>query len=269
MHIEMTTSEAGDSEAKQDFAAIQRRFTRHIRNNAEPAPVGIEDRRMGIYRDLLYNNVENFLAQSFPVLRKITPEAQWHRLIRDYFAQHRAHTPLFPKMPLEFVNFLQNERGTQAGDPPYLAELAHYEWIEIAASLDVRELPTQTDKDGDLLLGRPMLNPICWFLNYHFPVHRISPDYLPERPAAEPVYLAVCRGRDYAVRFFEVNPVAAHLLNLMRERPTSSGHELLRSVAEELGRSDPQTVIEGGRQLMEQMRQRDLLLGTRREPGPS
>jgi len=54
------------------FQQEQYRFTAHIRDpEKNPAPDTIEDRRMAVYRDLFYNNVEGFLSRSFPVLRKI------------------------------------------------------------------------------------------------------------------------------------------------------------------------------------------------------
>ena len=54
------------------FQQVQQAFTRHMRDPANaPAPAGVEDRRMAIYRDLLFNNVQTFLAGCFPVLRKI------------------------------------------------------------------------------------------------------------------------------------------------------------------------------------------------------
>ena len=90
---------------------------------------------MNIYRELFYNNVEGFMASSFPVLRKIMDDAQWHALVRDYFSNHKARTPLFPEMPREFLHYLQEEREPQDSDPAYLLELAHYEWVELALSL--------------------------------------------------------------------------------------------------------------------------------------
>lgn len=89
------------------FQDVQDVFTQHMRdpeNNA--APEGIEDRRIKIYRELVYNNIEGFIANSFPVLRKITEDEQWHQMMRDYVCNHQAHTPLFPKMPQEFIGIL-------------------------------------------------------------------------------------------------------------------------------------------------------------------
>ena len=54
------------------FKKTQYEFTAHLRDpEKNPAPEGIEDRRLGIYRDLLYNNVEGFISGGFPVIRSI------------------------------------------------------------------------------------------------------------------------------------------------------------------------------------------------------
>ena len=102
------------------FIEVQKAFTRHIRDpEHNPAPDDIEDRRMAIYRRLLYRNVESFLSSCYPVIRKITPDDGWHALIQDYFKYHRARTPLFPRMPKEFLLYLQEERRDHPEDFPW------------------------------------------------------------------------------------------------------------------------------------------------------
>ena len=106
---------------ESDFKQTQYAFAAHIRDPQQhPCPQDVEDRRMNIYRELFYNNVEGFMASSFPVLRKIMDDAQWHSLIRDYFSNHKARTPLFPEMPREFLQYLQEERKPQYNDPSFL-----------------------------------------------------------------------------------------------------------------------------------------------------
>ena len=87
--------------ARNSFKDIQYQFTRHIRDPANaPAPGDIEERRMAIYRDLLYRNVESFLANSFPVLRKVIRDDDWHSLMREYFQKPPVpHTPVPPDAP--------------------------------------------------------------------------------------------------------------------------------------------------------------------------
>lgn len=246
------------------FRDIQYAFTRHIRDpEHQPAPDDIEERRMEIYRGLLYRNVEGFIARSFPVLRKITPDDRWHSMLRDYFKRHIARTPLFPKMPREFLHYLEQERVAE-GDPPFLPELAHYEWVELAMIYDNRELSLQhCDTNGDLLTGIPVLNPVTFLLSYKFPVHRISPDYRPDSPPEQPTYLVVYRDRYDNVGFIELNPVSARLLELVREDRNISGRVLIECIADELRHPNPAVVISGGLDIMKNLQKKDVLLGVK------
>ena len=246
------------------FKDIQYRFTRHIRDpDNAPAPGDIEDRRMAIYRDLLYRNVESFLANSFPVLRKVLKDDEWHALMREYFRNHKARTPLFPRMPQEFLQYLQDEKETAGSLYPFLLELAHYEWVELALSLDTREISQDgINPDGDLLSGVPVLNELSWSLVYDYPVHRIGPDYLPEAKPAQPTCLFVYRDRQDKVRFIELNPLAARLIDCFRENERGkTGREILTEIAAEIAHPDPEAVISGGASVLEDMREKQVVLG--------
>ncbi len=245
------------------FIQQQYKFAAHIRDPAHnQAPVGIEDRRMGIYRDLFYKNVESLLAGTFPVLRKILPDEQWHRLIRDYFSRHRAHTPLFPQMPKEFLQYLEEEFEFKAKYPAFLWELAHYEWVELALSIETREINWRgIEPKGDLLLACPILSPLAWLMAYRFPVHNISPEYQPKTP--QPTYLVVYRNRADEVGFIELNAVSARLLAQLSESPELTGQQILQNIAEELQHPSPEIVIQGGLQTMQQLLAKDVLLGVR------
>lgn len=244
---------------------LQKAFARHIRDpERAPAPGDVEDRRMAVYRELFYNNIQGFLAGNFPVIRKLLDDRRWHALCRDFFAEHHSHTPLFPELPREFLRYLQDRRGAREGDPPFLLELAHYEWVELALMLDdheIEQVPAQPD--GDLASGVPVVSPLAWMLAYDFPVHRIRPDYQPDEPPSEKTYLVVYRDGDDKVRFLELNPVSARLLSLLKEDAGRTGLECLETIAGELGHADPATVIRAGREVLDDLRQRDILLGTR------
>lgn len=248
------------------FMLRQREFAAHIRDpEHSPAPLDVEDRRMAIYRDLFFNNVREFLAGSFPVLRELYDEPGWTELARDYFSRHQAHTPLFPQIPGEFLQYLEEERGEQPGDPPFLRELAHYEWVELALNIDTRE-PHEpgVDPDADLMAEHPVLSPLAWPLAYRFPVHTIGPDYHPEAPPEQPTYLIVFRDTRDQVRFLEINPVTARLVELIRQQETMSGRAALEKIAGELRHPDPGVVVDGGRAILDDLRRRDILLGGRR-----
>jgi len=249
---------------KTDFKQTQYAFAGHIRDpQRHPCPEDIEDRRMKIYRELFYNNVESFMASSFPVLRKIMDDIQWHTLIRDYFSRHKASTPLFPDMPREFLHYLQNEHQSQDKDPPFLFELAHYEWVELALSLaDEENDSARINPNGDLLAQHPVLSSLAWPLQYHYPVHQIGPDYQPEQPADSPTFIIVYRNQNDEIGFLEVNPVTARLLQLLTENPTRSGRSVLEQIAKEINHTDPEVVVQGGLTILQDLQARDIILGT-------
>lgn len=247
------------------LARLQTAFAAHIRNPAAfPAPADVDDRRMQVYRELFFNNVESLLAGNFPVLRQLYDEPCWHRLVRDFYAEHRARTPLFPELPKEFLRYLQDGRGERPDDPPFLLELAHYEWVEAALALDPRELDAiPADRASDLIACVPVLSPLSWLLSYNFPVHRISPEYRPDQPPAEPTHLLAYRNRADEVRFMQLNELTRLLVHLMGTHPDLSGRELLLLTAEQSGYSDPEGLTRHGRKLLENLRARDIVLGAR------
>ncbi len=251
--------------AETGFIQQQYAFAAHIRApDRNAAPADIEDRRMAIYRELFYNNVEGFLSNSFPVLRKLLADEAWHRMVRDFYARHPCRSPLFLEIPREFLSYLEQERGEQPGDPPFLRELAHYEWVELAVSVAESTPPEGVEEHGDLLERRPVVSPLAWPLSYRYPVHRIRPDFQPQAPGEQPAYLLVYRDADDEVGFLELNPVSARLFSLLQEGSVSSGRQALERIAGELQHPAPDAVIQGGHTILEEWRKRDIVLGTHR-----
>lgn len=249
-----------------DFMRRQIAFAAHLRDPAgAPPPDDVEDRRMAIYRDLVFRNVSSLLAGSFPVLRRILPDAHWRALIRDFFVRHRAKSPVFHQLPEEFLDFLQQLRAHDPRDPPFLLELAHYEWVELALQISdqVPDLD-RIDPQGDLVLGYPRVSPLAWNLTYRFPVHRIAPDYQPQTPPPDPTHLVVYRSAEGEIGFLEINAVTQRLLVLLQEEPSPSGGEALERVAAELRHPEPDRVIGFGAQLLADLRAKGVLIGTDR-----
>ena len=246
-----------------DFKKQQYAFTAHLRDpERNPAPDGIEDRRIGIYRDLLYNNVEGFIASGFPVLRSIYSDKNWHRMVRDFFACHQSTTPYFLEISQEFLDYLQSEREPQPEDPPGLLELAHYEWVELALMIAEENIDfDRIDPNGDLLHGHPVLSPVAWPLAYQYPVHQMGPDFLPEAPPGQPTYLVVYRNRLDEVKFLEINPVTARLIGLLQENSEITGELALEQIAEEMNHPNRDIVIQGGLSALQELQSFGIVLG--------
>lgn len=248
------------------FKEKQYAFAAHIRDPANVAPPeGIDARRMAIYRKLFFNNLFNLLGTFFPVLRKIHTDDQWRRFIRGFMQHHQAKTPYFLQLPEEFLAYLQNEFEPSDEDYPFLLELAHYEYAELALAVSEDEVDlTGVDPDGDLLANVPVKSPLSWTYGYQYAVHRISPDYLPDNPNEQAVYLALYRGDDGNVGFLELNAVTAALLDDIENNERNlSGEQLLRALAEKINYPDADALVAHGSDALQEMRQLEILSGTR------
>lgn len=240
------------------FQAFQRAFGRHLRDPHHTVrPAGVPARRAAVYGELLFNNVTGFLDTCFPVCRSILGDSRWRRLNRAFFRDWRCHTPWFREIPREFVRYLQ-ESGVRQPLPAWFAELAHYEWAELA--VDVMEDGTAAAVAGDLLAHEPVLNPAAMSVAYAWPVQRIGPDYRPRRPVA--THLVIYRGADDDVAFAEINPVTARLLALLAAGGRS-GADACRCIAGELGHADAAPVIAHGAVLLEELRALGIILGVK------
>ena len=250
-----------DAQATLD---LQREFARHLRDPALfPAPEGLEERRVQVYRDLFYNNIESLLAINFPVIRKLLGDARWHRLVRDFYREHASHTPLFPEIGREFQRYLESRVDAGRGDPPFLVELAHYEWIELALSLDEHDVThIAHDPHGDVLAAAPVLSPLAWAFTYQWPVHRLSPAFQPVSAPAAPTQLVIVRSRGDEVSFLELSPLAQVLFDLLKENPGVSGLDAAHALADALPQMPRDVLIDGACNSLRDFRARDILLGT-------
>lgn len=249
------------ADALPAFQRYQYDFAAHIRNlKAHPRPQGAPVKRMKVYSELLYNNLEGFLLACFPVLRKVLGKRRWGWLVRDFFSDHRCHTPIFRQIPEEFVLYLKEKRGLRAGDPVFLADLAHYEWVELALSVSPLEIDWRSvERDGDMLAGQPVLNPVLALLRYPCPVHRIGPKFKPSLRIEE-THILVFRNLDDHVRFIELNPVSARLVSLLQDQAISGKDALLR-IAGELNHPDAKMVITAGHAILENLKSEQAILG--------
>ncbi len=261
-------------EAPETFAAQQDALAAYIRDPERvPPPPGIEPRRLKIYRELFFNNVEGLLAGNFPVIRQTLGDARWQALIRDFFVEHGCQTPMFTELARELMRYLDTRATNDRGDPPWLTELAHYEWVELALQIsDASNADIAHDPDGDLLAGRPLLSPLAWPLAYRWPVHQLGPDHQPTSLQAlvdagvpSPTLLMVRRETDGTVSFHSLSPLAFRLLQRLDEAPHCDGRTHLLALATEAGVADEalEAFVADGALLLAQYRREGTICGVR------
>lgn len=230
------------------FQDKQNEFAAYIRDPfSHPLPDDVKQQRMETYRALFFNNVNSFLISNFPVLHRILDEQQWVALAQDFFSNHVSKSPYFSEIPEEFIHYLQDEREAVESDPPFMLELAHYEWVEMAITIAKSDAP-ETDQ---IFKQSPQkyqiaLSPLAWPLAYQYPVHRITPDFQPKQPPAQPTYLVVYRNSAFEVRFLAISPLTFRMLQILQEQPRIAADACLDQLVQEAAYPDPQLIVDGG-----------------------
>lgn len=243
------------------FQAFQDAFAARIRDpRAAPRPAGVPARRMRVYEELLYNNIDSFASTCFPITKQCLGARAWKRTVRAFFAAGRLHSPLFRDIPEAFLDWMAEEAPVRYPNKPWLAEFMHYEWLELVVQVhaDAADAPA-IDPDGDLLARRVALNPATRLGCYHYAVERIGPRKRPKVDGQVHCYL-VFRDAADDTRFVKVNPLSARLYEILDAEPLTGG-EAIDRLAAEIGHADPVALRGQGLALLQSLRKEGVVLG--------
>lgn len=240
-----------------DFQQRQQALTAYLRDPVgQPAPEQVEHRRLAVYEELVYKNIEGFLSSGFPVCRSILSDAQWHDLVRDFIRDHACQSPYFLQISEEFLRYLAEQRPA-GREPAFFQALAHYEWVELALDTAEHRLPARGATPPLAFLDVPLQRSVlAWPLSYPYPVHRISADYQPGEADDEQTHIVVYRDRGDRVGFMEVNSLTSHLL-LMFEK-AGRARDYLTALAIEQG-LEAEHLLGFAESLLEQLYEADIL----------
>jgi hypothetical protein len=243
-----------------DFKVKQLEFAAYIRDpENNPPPADVNPQRMAMYRELFFNNIDSFLSVNFPVLRTLLNDRQWFELGQDFFAKHVSQSPHFSEIPEEFLDYLQNERDGSE-DFPFMLELAHYEWVEMALSIAKEAAPANPQNLDDLPCRHVRLSPLAWPLAYQYPVHKISPGFLPETAPEMATFLVTYRNPEDEVNFIEITPITYRLLQIIQEHEGGVlAADCLKPVAEESKHPNPDMIIASGLQILRELAEKTVI----------
>jgi hypothetical protein len=254
------------------FQRYQYEFTQYLRNpHAFRPPQGVATAAMSIYAGLLRNKIEDSLLSCFPITHALLGKPHWENLVEHFIAQHSCRSPFYRQIPDEFIDFLEHERADPS-DPPFLNELAHFEWIELVLAIaQADEQPIENN--DDLLKNGIVFTPVRTLLRYAYPVHRIGPE-LPDWPKWQAwqqeslheqmqgeTFIFGFRDRDDQVRFIEINALTARLIELLAGG-VLSGKQALLLVATEIQSPDSDAMTAFGLDILDELRQQGGIVGT-------
>ena len=238
-----------------DFQYYQLAFTAHIRDpSANKKPARVQNTRMAIYREIVFNNVFSSVSACFPVCKSMMGARAWRKLVRAFFANHQAASPIFREIPQQFLQYI----NTKIDLPIYFQSLAHYEWVELAVASLQTDL-IKLSKTIDLLNEKPILAPAHMLLSYDYAVQSISKRHLPK--GTEQTYLLVFRNAENKVKFIELNPITFQLLNLIKTNQLT-GKQALTMLAEEIAHPDVDAIITFGAEILADLAKQQAIIGS-------
>ncbi|WP_213608513.1 putative DNA-binding domain-containing protein [Pseudoalteromonas sp.] len=243
------------------FSDIQNEFIAHIRQpNRAPCPADVEDRRMAIYRELFFNNINGFVSSAFPVLKTLYNDQQWQQLVREFFSEHDCQSPYFLDIAEEFVTYLATSYVPKDFDPLFMLALAHYEWIELDISViqaDPQQIPLTANKltQSSIYLSKTARN-----LSYDYPVQHISETFQPQQPSEEPHYFVVYRDQDDEVQFLTTNAMTALLLSIIDNNAGSTFEYICQQVSEQAPQFSFEQITQGALSTLTAMAERQIIV---------
>lgn len=225
-----------------DFQQTQAEFTQWLRQpESARLPAGVLPARMSTYRELLFNNVISFVDITFPVAKALLPEAIWQRLTTHFFADYHCQSPFFYDISLHFREFVAALDWPELADCPWLTELLHYEWTELAA--DIAEEPNASIAPGCVLADENLWSQAdagialampAWPLAYQWPVASWSVETDPAELQMQAQAVVLWRNQNDDVRSLVVEPLTAWLVERIQ-----LGSQTLNSLADELVSASP------------------------------
>ena len=238
-----------------DFQHYQIAFTAHIRDpKTNKKPAKIKDARMAVYREIVFNNLFGSVSACFPICQTILGKRAWQTLVRQFFSQYQANSPIFREIPQQFLQFLKTKKDF----PNYFEQLAHYEWVELA----VNTMPSETAKLSiyiNLLDEKPVLAAANMLLEYDYAVHKITKKH--NSVVAEKTYLLVFRNLENQVKFIALNPSTFQLLDLIINNPIT-GRQALMRLAEALNYTNIDAMMEFGAEILADLHNQQAIIGS-------
>lgn len=245
---------------KMTFKEIQARFVEQLKAPEkfvdEPWLDEIEARRLAVYQRLLRNNIFRFIDSAFPVLRKLTAEKQWAETKERFFRTFSSQSPYFTGIAASFVEYLQSHDELFI----FAAELAHYEWAELA--VEQKSWPENfICLEEGLESGSPIgLNPTAIVSSYQYPVDEISTEFLPQDPLPEPRFMVIFRDSNDKVRFIRINAMTFLLLTELQNRESIQLNSLLGLLPELLPQWPKEQLQQGAEQTLNRLAGQQLIL---------
>jgi hypothetical protein len=252
----------GDERAAEALAVDLPAFLeRHGVAPDDLAAIAAQPPRLSVYRSLVRNGLSSVVLRMLPRTRARMNRADAGRFDRDFAAfvsRVGPRTHYVRDVPDEFFAWVEASWRSDAALPPYLADLAAFELASfaVAAAVDAPSALPLADVSLDRAL---VLHPSTRIARYGWRVHELAGALdACDEPARCDVALLAYRDTDHEVRWLELSPLAAAIVERIAAGASLSA-AVTDACAAMSARFDPDAVAA----LLGELGARGVLLGAR------
>ena len=214
--------------------------------------------RLLVYRRLLRANLYEAIELAIPRV-----VARLGDVFDEYFdrflAERGPRTHYLRDVTSELLDFCADAWRSDARVPPYTMDLARHENVQI--EIGAMQSRPRGEEPAELELEKPVrFIEAARLVRYDFAVHRLSEDPTDRtEPEPRPTALLVYRSPKHEVRFLELTPLAASILEeLLSGAPLGAG---IQAVCTAEGAAPGAEVLDGTARLLADLAERGALLG--------
>lgn len=198
-------------------------------------------KREKIYYHLMRANLREVLANVYArVIQQIGHE-KWAFLIDQFLQHHTAETPYFYQLPDEFLSFLWHNNGLYQ-ECPWVFALAHFEWMELVASVADRSIVAQKK----LNLGSESViqcSPLAYYCQYDYAVYPLDKEAQPLALRASPWQGIIYRDDKEQVHWQELDPWTALLFNTIQQQNEQTIAAVITAMSSQAKQEERETVV--------------------------
>lgn len=200
------------SHLKPETKDIQSRLASYCVGQESPENIpGIRTDRVGHYKRLIHNIIEDSLSSAYPIAADDLGEETWQTLVDSFIREAKPSNPQLWKMPYDLIDFAENSNLIEQLDRPYFLDLLKFEWIEI----EVHTMPDKVFNShkpfSDNLNCKIVVNPHFEHLALSYPVYKLKGKALNDQKGQ--YHIIVFRDEEYGVvEFLELSPFLIHFL---------------------------------------------------------
>ena len=215
--------------------------------------------RVGHYRRLVYNIVDDSLTSAFPLTNNLLTEEQWDNLVDSFFATHACKSAQIWEMPKEFYQYFKDSNSELKTIYPQLEDLLLLEWMEIEVfMMEDIDFP-EVVKEGDILTGTLALNPEYRIFQVSYPVHlKIAKDIKGEDKGG--YYILLFRERETGrVQFIDLSAVFVLIIENIAKGLTLN--TILPQIANYLKLDSMEVLFDNVKPFVEMLMEKGFVLG--------